>query len=49
MHPQTLNMLLFLKANRHLWHHASILQEILDEEPEVDEGNEDEGDESMKV
>jgi hypothetical protein len=31
MSPATLNMLLFLKANRDLWGHPSIMQEIMDE------------------
>ena len=29
MHPVSLNMLLFLKENRHLWPNASIIQKIL--------------------
>ena len=41
MSPATLNMRLFLKANRQLWQDARIIQEILDElteqEPSDDE------------
>ena len=47
MHPSTLNMLLFLKANRQLWPDASIFQIILDEYGDVDvsdDGSEDEVD-----
>ena len=31
MHPDTLNMILFLKANRHLWSNALIIEDILNE------------------
>jgi hypothetical protein len=29
MHPQTLNEILFLKANKHFWTHPSSIQEVL--------------------
>ena len=41
MHPETLNMLLFLKANRHLWPDAMIIQLILDDEGDDDDEIED--------
>jgi hypothetical protein len=31
MHPDSLNTLLFLKANRHLWSNASIIHKILND------------------
>ena len=30
-HPDTLNLILFLKANRHLWSNALIIEDILNE------------------
>ena len=50
MHPTTLNMLLFLKANRQLWPDASIFQLILDEygdDDVTDDGSEDEYEETF--
>ena len=44
MHPKTLNMLLFLKANRHLWPDAMIIQLILDDEGDEIEDSEEEDD-----
>ena len=51
MHPTTLNMLLFLKANRQLWPDASIFQSILneygDDDDITDDGSEDEYEETF--
>ena len=50
MHPTTLNMLLFLKANRQLWPDASIFQSILNEygdDDVTDDGSEDEYEETF--
>ena len=29
MHPQTLNEIIFLKANKRFWNHPSCIQEVL--------------------
>ena len=44
MHPTTLNMLLFMKANRQLWPDASIFQSIMNkygDDDVTDDGSED--------
>ena len=45
MNPDSLNMLLFLKANRKLWFNPSIIQRILNKR-EVAEFNEDDKDDA---
>ena len=47
--PDSLNMLLFLKANRKLWSNAGIIQKILNDRPGIDGDDamaEDENDEN---
>ena len=49
MDPDSLNMLLFLKANRKLWSNAGIIQKILNDRPGIDGDDamaEDENDEN---
>ena len=41
MHPVSLNMLLFLKANRYRWPNPSIIQKILNERKVADFDDED--------
>ena len=48
MNPDSLNMLLFLKANRKLWLNSTIIQKILNERKKEglnDEDNDDEAEE----
>ena len=46
MDPDSLNMLLFLKANRKLWANARIIQKILNDRPGVDADDDALADES---
>ena len=51
MNPDTLNMLLFLRANRHLWTNPSIIQKILNDRKVaglVDDDNKDEAEDDTR-
>jgi hypothetical protein len=44
----SLNMLLFLKANRKLWANARIIQKILNDRPGVDADDDESEDETIE-
>ena len=51
MNPDSLNMLLFLRANRHLWPNPSIIQKILNDRKVaglVDDDNKDEAEDDTR-
>jgi hypothetical protein len=47
--PHSLNILLFLKANRKLWSTASIIQKILNDRRKQGINDEEEGDKATRI